>query len=248
MVKRNLLSIVILIGLILTAMACNAGVRVIKGSGDLITENRQVSNFDSIELSGSGIVILNQGDNESLTIETDDNVMDYVKSDVQGGTLKLGLVTGNPTGVNIQTFSRLVFYVGVDDLKGLTISGSGKIESDRIETSRLEVNVSGSGSVQIAELSASEVNAEISGSGGIDLAGEVTSQDANVSGSGKYLGGNLCSESVSVSVSGSGNATVCAMERLDADINGSGSVHYYGQPSVNTSGSGSENINSLGEK
>lgn len=52
MVKRNLLSVVFLVGLILTAIACNAGVRVIKGSGNVITEDRQVSNFDSIELRG----------------------------------------------------------------------------------------------------------------------------------------------------------------------------------------------------
>lgn len=248
MVKRNLLSSVILVVLILAAMACNAGVRVIKGSGNVITENRQVSNFDTIELSGSGIVILNQGGNESLAIETDDNVMEYVKSDVEGGTLKLGLVTGNPTGANIQTFSRLVFYVGVDNLEGLTISGSGKIESGRLETSRLDVNISGSGSIKIADLSASEVNTDISGSGETDLAGNVTTQDTTISGSGKFLGGDLCSEAVSVSVSGSGSATVCATVRLNADVSGSGSVNYYGQPSLNTSGSGSENINSLGEK
>ena len=246
--KKRLLLVMLLIGMMLAANACSVGLKVIRGSGTVITETRQINNFDSIELSGSGKVIVTQGGSKSLTIETDDNVMKYVESEVEGGTLKLGLVTGNPTGVNIQTFSQLVFYVGVDDLTSLTVSGSGNIESDRVETDSLKATVSGSGVIQLADLSASMVNADISGSGEIELAGDVTTQAAKIGGSGKYLGGDLCSESVTVSVSGSGNATVCATERLDADVSGSGFINYYGRPSLKTSGSGSGNINSLGEK
>jgi len=246
--KSRLLLVDLLLVAILTVTACNASVRVIQGSGNVITETRPVSNFDRIALSGSGKVILTQGGSESLSIETDDNVMEHVKSEVEGGTLKLGLVTGVQTGVNIQSTSRLVFFVGVDDLTGLTISGSGEVESDMIKTDRLDTTVSGSGEVQIVELAAGEVKVEIDGSGEIDLTGDAAAQDVTISGSGKYLGGDLCSVSVNVSIGGSGNATVCATETLDAKVNGSGSVNYYGQPSVNISGGDSEKINSLGEK
>jgi len=231
---------------ILMVTACNA--RVIQGSGNLITETRQVSNFDRIDLSGAGKVIITQDGGESLSIETDDNVMEYIKAEVEGGTLKLGLVTGISTGFNVQSTTRLVFYVGVDDLTGLTTSGSGEIKSERIETNQLEATVSGSGAIRIADLSASEVKADISGSGEVNLAGEVAVQDADISGSGKYLTGDMCSESVRVSVSGSGSATVCATETLDTDVSGSGSVNYYGSPSISSSDSGSGKINSLGEK
>lgn len=248
MYKKRVLLALILIVALLTATACDAGVRVIRGSGNVITETRQVSNFDSIELSGSGEVIVTQGGSESLTIETDDNVMEHVKAEVDGGTLKLGLVTGVQTGLNIQSTSRLVFHVGVDDIAGLTVSGSGDIESERIETDHLEAAINGSGVVQITDLVASEVRAEINGSGEMDLVGEAAVQDISISGSGKYLAGDLCSGSVEVSIDGSGDATVCATETLDSNINGSGSVNYYGSPSISTSGSGSGKINSLGEK
>jgi len=242
MYKKRLLIVLLLLMAILTVTACNAS--IIKGSGDLITETRQVRNFDSITLSGSGEVIVTQGGGESLTIETDDNVMEHIKAEVEGGTLKLGF----GEGVNIISTSRLIFYVGVDDLSGLTISGSGDIEADMIETSRLDAAISGSGDVQIADLTAGEVKAQISGSGEIDLAGDAAAQDVSISGSGKYLAGDLCSESVKVSISGSGDATVCATETLDSNVSGSGSINYYGRPSINTSDSGSGKINSLGEK
>lgn len=246
--QKRILTVVILLAALLAVTACNAGVKVIRGSGNVVTEDRQVSNFDRIALEGSGEVIVTQGRSESLTVETDDNVMEHVKSEVENRTLTLGLVTGIPTGVNVQSTTRLIFYVGVDDLNGLSISGSGDIEAKTIETERLEASISGSGNVRISNLAAGEVSADISGSGEVDLfGGEAAEQDISISGSGKYLAGDLCGAMVKVSVSGSGEATVCAMDTLDADISGSGNVNYYGQPSVNISGSGSGQINDMGE-
>jgi hypothetical protein len=242
MYRNRLLSVLLLFAGMLTVTACNVG--RIRGSGDIVTETRQVSDFDSIDLSGFGEVIVTQGGSESLTIETDDNVMKHVEAVVENGTLKLGF----EKGFNWISPSRLVFYVGVDDLTGLTISGSGDVESDKIETDRLDLAVTGSGDVQISDLASSDVKAVISGSGEINLAGDAASQDVTISGSGKYLAGDLCGESVTVNVSGSGNTTVCVTETLDANISGSGSVNYYGQPAVNASGSGSGKLNSLGEK
>jgi len=238
--KRIFLVLTVLLAM-LTVTACSV---IVTGSGDLVTESRQVSNFDRIVLSGSGEVIVMQGGSESLSIETDDNVMKYVEAEVENGALKLGF----KPGVGITSYTRLVFYVGVDDLSSLAISGSGDIEADMLETDRLEVTISGSGDVQIGDLLASEVKAMISGSGEIDLAGKVVDQDVTISGSGKYRTGDMCSALVEVNVSGSGDATVCAMERLDANISGSGSVNYYGRPTINSFGGGSGDLNSLGDK
>lgn len=233
---------------VIVVTACNTGLRVIRGSGNVVTEARQVSNFDSVELSGSGEVIVTQSGSESLTIETDDNVMEYIKAEVENGTLKLGLVTGLSTGVNVQSTTRLVFYLDVKDISSLSVSGSGEIDSDKIESNQLKLSISGSGRVQIADLVASEVGSEVSGSGEINLAGEVARQEVSISGSGAYLAGDLCSEFVRVSTSGSGDSTVCATETLEVSTSGSGTVSYYGSPAVSVSGSGSGNLQSLGEK
>lgn len=233
---------VLLLGIMFTATACNG--RFVKGSGDLITEARPASNFDRIALSGSGEVIVTQGGSESLSIETDDNVMKYIKTEVDNGTLKLGFEEGY---YSISP-SHLVFHVSVDDLAGLTISGSGDIESEKLDTSLLDVTVSGSGDIQITDLAASDVKATISGSGEVFLAGNVELQDLNISGSGKYFSGDVCSKTVKVTISGSGNVTICVLETLNSNISGSGSVNYYGQPSINSQSSGSGSLNNLGQK
>lgn len=242
MYKSRNLAVLLLLVAIFGITACNA--TIVNGSGDLITETREVSGFDGIELSGSGEVIITQGGDESLTVETDDNVMEHVRTEVRGGTLHLGF----EEGLNLIDPTRLVFTVGVDDLSELSISGSGNVESDSLDTDRFSVTVSGSGNVQIDDLTADSVEARISGSGNVDLAGEATTQDVTISGSGKYRAGDLQSDTAEASISGSGEATVWVTESLDSNISGSGSVDYYGRPSISTSGSGSGKINSLGEK
>lgn len=231
----------VMLGSFLLVTACNT--RVIRGSGEVVTETREVSGFDGISLSGSGEVVIIQNGNESLTIETDDNVMEHIEARVENGELKIGV----ESGFSILSTTRLIFTVEVDDLKNVAISGSGDIESESIETDYLGAKISGSGDVQISDLTAVEVYISISGSGEVDLAGKATNQDISISGSGKYRAGDMCSESVEVSISGSGNATVCATETLVTKISGSGSVDYYGSPAVDSSGSGSGKVRGLGE-
>jgi hypothetical protein len=242
MFRKSILFIVVLGSAILLATACN--INVTRGSGDLITETIEVSNFDSIALGGSGEVIITQGGSETLTIETDDNVMEHIEAEVRGGTLELGY----KERVGAISPTRLIFRVGVDDLTAVSISGSGDIRSDEIDTDGLEVNIGGSGDVQITNLTADEVEIKIGGSGEIDLVGQVADQNISIGGSGKYRAGDLQSETAVVRVSGSGDVTVWVTETLDVSIGGSGSVNYYGRPSVSSSTSGSGDLNNLGDK
>jgi hypothetical protein len=232
---------VIWIALALLLSACSFG--IVRGSGRLATESREVRNFDRVSLTGSGEVALTQGDEESLTIEADRNVMQYILSEVKDGTLTLG-----PERGTIVQPTRLQFTLGVKTLDGLTVSGSGDITAERAATDRLEIVVSGSGGVCIYALAAQEVEVRISGSGDVELHGRVTDLKLDISGSGKYHGGDLRSETTSATISGSGGATVWATERLDADISGSGSVSYYGEPETDVSRSGSGKVNDLGDK
>ena len=85
--KRHMILAVALTALLLSGCTL-AGVR---GSGDLVTESRQVSDFDRVALSGSGQVVITQGAEEGLSVEADDNLMQYVRTEVSGRTLELGL-------------------------------------------------------------------------------------------------------------------------------------------------------------
>ncbi len=243
MTKRKLGTISFLFALVVFLSACN--LNVIRGSGDLIKETRNVSNFDQVSLSGSGIVIITQNGEQSLVVETDDNIMEHITSEVRGSTLELGFDSTRAGGYSP---TKLIFTLNVDDLNGLNISGSGDISAESIETENIEIDVSGSGKVKVDSLTADTVDAEIGGSGEIDLAGIVTEQNIAIGGSGKYRTEDLRSETVVVDIGGSGDATVWATNSLNINIGGSGSVNYYGTPAINSSIGGSGSINNMGEK
>jgi hypothetical protein len=236
-----ILSVLIISGCKKTADVPDA----IQGSGNIITEDRAVSNFDRIDWNGSGDVAIIQSGEESLTVEADDNVIEYVRTEVKNGTLELGLDAGEVKSISS---TRLRFRVNVKDLTGLNLFGSGHITAASLDTDRLDIAVTGSGEVQIDSLTTEQVEVRITGSGRVRLVGEVAGQDIDISGSGEYHGGDLRAETVEITISGSGDSTVWATESLDVRINGSGSLDYYGSPTVNRSGSGSGELNDLGEK
>jgi hypothetical protein len=214
------------------------------GSRNLISEIRAVNGFERVDVSGGGSMEIIQDGTESLTVETDDNVMQYITSEVRDGTLYLGLDFG------LRSFlpSRLHFTLHVKDLTGITTSGSWNVTSASIQTGKLEVVISGSGKVIVDALTADELDSTVSGSGELDMSGEAKKQNITISGSGKVLAGDLLTQNTTVSISGSGNVTVWATETLAVHVSGSGDVSYYGSPQVTFDQSGSGNIHSLGDK
>lgn len=185
-------------------------------SGNLTTESRSVSGFAAVELGGSGEVSIEQTGTESLTIEADQKFMDLLTSDVSDGTLRLG------TKPNAMLMNRepITYRITVNELTGVTITGSG--------------------SMTVTKLSTTELQSRISGSGTITAAGTADTQRINISGSGSFRAGELASKSATVDISGSGNTLVQVSDSLDVRISGSGSVRYRGNPSIiqHISGSG----------
>lgn len=227
---------------VLLIMLLLSACRVVRGSGNVMTETRAVSDFDQVSLSAQGEIILRQGEQEALEIEAEDNIMAVIETQVRGNTLYIS--SKNNTAIN--PTKPVKFLLMMKDVSGFNISGSGSIDAEDVETERLTLEISGSGDVNIASLSAASLVVEISGSGNLELAGRATNQVIDISGSGDYQAADLVSEAVDVGISGSGEVTVWASQSLSADISGRGTVNYYGNPSVSQRISGTGELNSLG--
>ena len=215
----------------------------VKGSGNVISEARKVSQFDRVAVSGSGQLSIVQGDQESLTIEADDNLLPLIKSEVASGLLKIG-----PENVNLSPTKTIRYQLQLKNLKELHLSGSLEVGAQSLKTDQLLLTISGSGKIQLPNLEAGDLEVRISGSGDIRLAGKVGRQLVQISGSGNYQAGECESQTTTVHVSGSGDATVWAHLTLEAHVSGSGDIRYYGSPQVNTQVSGSGSVHSLGNK
>ena len=190
----------------------------VNGSGHVVSETRNVSDFTNVSLEGAGHVLLQQGGAESVTVTGDDNLLPDLETVVQGGTL----VLREKNGVRLNPSKDIVFKVTVGKLDGLSLSGSGDVEAKGIQSGKMKIDLSGSG----------EVSAE----------GSADDLDLTISGSGQYHGDKLKSKRTRVEISGSGGAMVASSDTLDATINGSGSVEYAGMPQVHQSINGSGSI------
>ena len=99
-----------LTGSLLLAIAlalAGCGIETVRGSGKVISETRSVSGFDSVAMSGSGKLVIEQGETESLTITADDNLLPRLPAEVRGGELHLGR-----TGlVNLAPTQEIVYTV-----------------------------------------------------------------------------------------------------------------------------------------
>ena len=78
-----------LVLLITLAAGCVSNVPCVSGSGTIATETRAVGAFQSIDLQGTGNIYVTQGNESSLRVEAEDNLLPYLKTSVTNGVLKV---------------------------------------------------------------------------------------------------------------------------------------------------------------
>jgi hypothetical protein len=246
--ENNMKLLFSLLALCLVTLSACVPRTLVQGSGNIVTESRPVTNFDKISLSGAGDLNITQGDTESLTIEADDNLLPYIETTVQNGTLIIGLRDDVANVFAFRPTRGIKYNVGVINLSQVLVSGAGNVNIPALKTTNLALRTTGAGNSNLADLEASNLTVDITGAGNIVLAGAVEMQEASLSGFGNYNAGDLSSTRANVSISGAGNATVWVTQSLDARISGAGSVTYYGSPQVTQSVSGVGTIRNGGEK
>jgi hypothetical protein len=204
------------------------GCQVVSGSGNVVTEERQMSEFDGVSLSGIGEVLFIQADEQSVLIEAEDNILPYITTEVHRDVLYIGI----KDGVSIKNNAPLKFTVTTPEITLFDVSGSGTINAETIDADELMVDVSGSGEIGIENMETESLSIQISGSGDVMAQGEATDQVINITGSGSYAAPDLLSDDIDIHVSGSGEAMVWAMDTLSVNISGAGKVAYQGKPQV----------------
>ena len=247
------LFVIILVLIVSTACSIPFAPQLVKGSGEIVVEERNVTNFDKILVTGTGRVIITQGESETLTVETDDNLMEYIETKVIGKTLEIGftddaIFSSRGGGAVLDPSDGFIFRISVVDLADVTISGAAQIEIDKLKTDSLNLVFNGAGDIVIEDLVANDVDVKINGAGDISLVGYVETQHIRLNGVGRYQAFDLESQGTYVVISGAGDAEVWATQTLDVTISGAGNVQYYGSPNVNRNVSGLGRIQSMGDK
>ncbi len=214
----------------LSLLACQLGglipgnAKTVRGSGDVVEENRAVSGVSGVNLATLGHLTIELGDTESLRIEAEDNLMEYIETELRGGLL----IIGTQEDIRLDPTRPVNYFLTVTDLDTIVISSSGDIKIANLETDSLEVDINSSGSLDIA--------------GGV-----VNSQDITISSSGSYTAQDLACNEAEVRINSSGSATIWVIDNLEVILNSSGDLRYRGNPSVNSNTNSSGDVIQLGE-
>jgi hypothetical protein len=226
--------------LLMSIFACDVagdlGAQSVRGSGTVVEESRDIGDISAVELATQGRLYIEMGGSESLRIEADDNLMEYIETDVRASKL----VIDNRRGTNLRPSQPINYYLTVDELDTIEISSSGDIEAGDLESGSFSLSISSSGDLTIEGLEATSLDVRISSSGDLEiLGGQVQQQDIIISSSGKYTAENLASAEAEVNLTSSGTAIIQISERLSGRLSSSGDVRYIGNPDVNVSTSSS---------
>ena len=148
-----------------------------RGSGKLITETRSTGSFSRLDISGSYRVVVRQDSSAKLTVTADDNLLQYIKTEVVGDKLKIY------SSRSICTSGQSTVYVSVKDLTEMETSGATSVFSDgKLTVHDIEFRTSGATKLNL-NLNADNVKTVSSGLTDIYLEGQAQSHKVETSGS-----------------------------------------------------------------
>ncbi|MDQ2692022.1 MAG: DUF2807 domain-containing protein [Chloroflexota bacterium] len=217
-----------------------------RGSGNVVSETREVSDFQTVEISYPAEVLIRQGNTESLEIEAEDNLLPNLKTEVNNGRLEVFYRREGGKHVNPTETVRITIVV--KDLQNVDFSSAGELIIEQLNTDSLEVSLSGAGNLELEGIEVNALQVDLSGAGSGTASGVADDLDLSISGFGDFDAGDLHSQEARVEISGAGSATVWADEELDASVSGAGSVNYYGTAAVTRDVSGVGGVDHLGDK
>lgn len=220
--------------------------RIVRGSGLVVSEVRQVSEFSRVQICCGMELYLDQSERERLEIEAEDNILAEIESVVRGGTLWIQFQDAFPEAA-YRPNRPIRIYMTVNDIESIKISGGGKLFAQEINAGRLEMVLSGGSDAEFEELQADTFDLDVSGGGRVTVAGKVTGQLVDASGGSNYDAAEFQSEEATLHISGGGNARLWASEILRVDASGGSNVGYFGTPTLHSETSGGSEIAALGE-
>jgi len=188
----------------------------VSGSGNVITQTRDVRDFSSISVSGIFKVEATAQKDFSVEVQADDNLMQFIKTEVHGGVLHIEAEKG------LKATGPIIVRVSAPGFDNVEASGVTNVSVKDLKGERFGVDTSGKSHVTV-DGSAIDLDIDISGASDVDA-------------------GSLAVETATVDASGASSVTVNVSKQLNADASGASKIYYTGNANVNKSTSGASRV------
>lgn len=223
--KKGFKYIIVFIATVsISAVVSSCRFRCVHGSGHQASKTRNVAAFTKLDVSGGFNLVLKQDSSTKLTITADDNLLKYVKTNVENGVLHIS------TKKNMCSSGSMTVHVGIRELE--EIKGSGALEvtaEGKIVTKDVAFRTSGASKITL-DLDAANVTTETSGAGELYLTGQASSHHIEISGVGKVHAFDFVVGNYYISTSGAGECQINVLHSLEIHSSGASEVKYKGNP------------------
>lgn len=187
---------------VITAGCLRSG---IKGDGVIKSEDRTVSDFTKVVVTGAYEVQWTNG-KAALNISADQNILPLIRTVVTDGTLEIDSTE------SISPSRTITVTLSSSALAGVELTGGNNLKASQIAGDVLKL--------------------EATGSSNITVDGSVTNLQAEFTGAGKLKARSLQTRTATLTLTGASEAEVNVSDALKVSITGAGSLTYSGNPKV----------------
>ena len=217
----------------------------LEGKKEILKEIETDVDGGKLVIGKEGNWLWNWGDDDDITVYITVKDIEAISVGGSGDIIGETKIIAGDLDLNVSGSGNMKIEAEASGDVEADVSGSGNL-SLKGKCKEFNSDVSGSGKVLLMINVGGDADFGISGSGKIEASGTAASVKANISGSGKVLASNLETNRCEVRISGSGDVEINVKTEIDANISGSGSVSYKGNPSkINSHSSGSGHVKKM---
>lgn len=223
---KNILSYLILPTAIVLLSSCEKIGNSVVPSGNVTEKSHSTADFYGLDISDAfnAYITFSEGDN-SITIEANENLHEYIEVKNEGDRLIVGL----RNNINIRRGNAtLKVYITCEQLSSFEASGASNIYlSDLLRVPKAYIELSGASKLK-GTVNVSELKADISGASEIELNGTLAEFEFDASGASNLKNYHLSTDYFAASLSGASNAQITVNYELDVEASGASNVYYKG--------------------
>lgn len=222
---------IFLIGLVsILFLMASCDTERVEPSGNVTTESFSETGYTKLDLSSAFDAFVTFSDTEeSIKIEADDNLHEFIKVEKNGNTLNIGFknnvsIRGNDATLNV--------FISTEELEAFDVSGASSVSlQNPLNTNKLAIDLSGASEFE-GEVNVNSLTADLSGASDMDLTGSSQTVDIETSGASDFKDYNFVTDELIADMSGASNIKMTVEKTLEVEASGASSLRFKGEATI----------------
>lgn len=217
----------------LFAILCTTGTKgqkTVKGSGYILTQQRELSVYNSIEVNGPLRIFATPDELHPVIIEADNNLFPYIKTEVKHDTLRIFI----EQQVYIETFAVMNIFLSIPNISNLKAENGATIDGSRTLWKNKSTTIEAYPNTRIKwHVQTSMLNVKAKGNTVITLNGNTNTFDLQMEQGALLEASGLKTTEATVTITGaSSKATLNVSGSISYNLSQKGRLIYKGTPKV----------------